>query len=58
MKVLLYVLCVEVISVLDMEEKMISVDTRTPQSIKDMWILHNNKKLPDFDASSVTANLD
>ena len=30
-KVLLYVLCVETISVLHMEENMISIDTRTPQ---------------------------
>ena len=35
-KVLLYVLCIEAISVLHMEEKMISIDTRTPQSLKDM----------------------
>ena len=38
MKVLPYLLCVETISVLHMEEKMISIDTRTPQSIRDMWI--------------------
>ena len=30
-KVLLYVLCVEAISVLHMEENMISIETRTPQ---------------------------
>ena len=57
-KVLLYVLCVEAISVLHMEEKMISIDTKTPQSIRDMWILCNNKILTDFGASSVTTNLD
>ena len=58
-KVLLYVLCVEAISVLHMEEKMISIDTRTPQSIRDMLILRNNKnKLTDVGASSVTSNLD
>ena len=57
-KVLLYVLCAEVISVLHMEEKMISIDTRTPQSVRDMWILRNDKKLTDFGASSATANLD
>ena len=56
-KVLLYVLCVEVISVLHMEEKMISIDTSTPQSIRDMWILRNDKKLTDFGAISATANL-
>ena len=54
-KVLLYVLCAEVISVLHMEEKMISIDTRTPQSKRDMWILHNDKKLTDFGAGSATA---
>ena len=57
-EVLLYVLCVEAISVLHMEEKMISIDTRTPQSVRDMWILRNDKKLTDFGASSATANLD
>ena len=38
---------------------MISIDTRTPQSIRDMWryLLRSNKKLTDFGASSVTANL-
>ena len=40
-KVLLDVLCVEVISVLYMEEKMIVIDT--PQSIRYMWMLHNKK---------------
>ena len=54
-KVLLYVLYVEVISVLHMEEKTISIDTRTPQSKSDMWILHNDKKLTDFGAGSATA---
>ena len=57
-KVLFYVLCLEAISVLHMEEKMISIDTRTPQSVRDMWILRNDKKLTDFGASSATANLD
>ena len=57
-KVLLYALCVEVISVLHMEEKMMSIDIRTPQSIRDMWILRNHTKLNFFGASSVTANLD
>ena len=37
-KVLLYVLCVETILVLHMEEKMISIDTRTPQNIRDVWM--------------------
>ena len=37
---------------------MISIDTRTPQSIRDMWILRNHKKLTNFGASSATANLD
>ena len=36
MMVLHCVLCVEAISVLHMEEKMISIDTRTPQRIRDM----------------------
>ena len=57
-KVLLYVLCVEAISVLYMEEEMISIDTKTPQSIRDMSILRNDKKLTNFEASSATANLD
>ena len=35
-KVLRYVLCVEAISVLNMEEKMISIDIRSPQSMRDM----------------------
>ena len=56
-KVLLYVLCAETISVLHMEEKMISIDTRTPRSIRDMWILCNNTKLTNFGANSATANL-
>ena len=42
MKVLLYVLCVEEISVLHMEEKTIQ----------------RQKKLTDFDASSATENFD
>ena len=37
---------------------MISIDTRTPQSIRDMWILRNHKKLTNFGASSAIANLD
>ena len=37
---------------------MISIDTRTPQSIRNMWILRNHKKLTNFGASSATANLD
>ena len=45
------------ISVLHMEENKISIDTRTPQSISDMWILRNDKKLTHFGASSATANL-
>ena len=49
-KVLLYVLCVE--------EKIILIDTRTPQSIRDMWILRNHKKLTNFGANSAIANLD
>ena len=57
-KVLLYVLRVEAISVLHMEEKILSIDTRTPQSVRDMWILRNHKKLINFGASSATANLD
>ena len=57
-KVLLYVLCIEAISVLHMEEKMISIDTKTPQCIRGMWILHNDKILTDFGASSATARLD
>ena len=38
---LLDVLCVEVISVLHMEEKVILIDT--PQSIRYMWMLRNKK---------------
>ena len=57
-KVLLYVLCVEATSMLHMEDKMISKDTRTPQIVREMWILFNDKKLIDFGASSATANLD
>ena len=57
-KVLLYVLCVEATSMLHMEEKMISKDTRTPQIVRKMWILFNDKKVIDFGASSATANLD
>ena len=41
-KVLLYVLCVEAISVLYMDEKMISIDTRTPQ--RDIWMWHKGKE--------------
>ena len=43
-KVFCHILCVEVVSVLRMEEKLMSIDTRTPQSISDMWMLHNNKE--------------
>ena len=50
-KVLLYVMCVEAISVLQMEVKMILIDTRTLKTISDMWITdkdiwmqHNNKE--------------
>ena len=43
-KVLLFGLCVEAITVLHMEEKMISIDTRITQSIRDMWMLHNKKE--------------
>ena len=25
-------------------EKMISIDTRSPESTRDMWMLHNNKE--------------
>ena len=57
-KVLLCVLCVEAISVLHIDEKIILIDTRTPQSIRDMWILRNYKKLTNFGASSAIANLD
>ena len=42
-KILLYVRCVEAISVFHMEEKMISIDTRTSQSIRGMLILRNDK---------------
>ena len=37
---------------------MISIDTWTAHSIRDMWILRNDTKLTNFGASSVTANLD
>ena len=57
-KVLLYVLYVEAISVLHMEENKISIETRTPQSIRDTWILRKDKKLTDFGASSAAAHLD
>ena len=43
-KVLLHVICVEGISVLHMEEKMISTDTKAPHSIKDMQMLPNDKE--------------
>ena len=48
MKILHFVLCVKAISVLHMEEKMISIDTRTPQTIRDMWMLHNSKDSKQF----------
>ena len=43
---LLYVICMEAISVLRMKEKRISIPTeiRTPQSIKDTWMLCNDKE--------------
>ena len=49
-KVLLYALCVEAISVLHME-KMISIDTRKLQRISDVWIRNKDaaqrqRKLP------------
>ena len=54
-KVLLYVVCVEAISLLHMEEKMRSIDTRTLQTISDMWIRdkdiwmqHNDKESYQF----------
>ena len=47
-KILHFVLCVKAISVLHMEEKMISIDTRTPQTIRDMWMLHNGKDSKQF----------
>ena len=57
MKVLLDVLCVEVISVLYMEKKMIVIDT--PQSIRYMWILQKQeRKLTNLGANSATTNLD
>ena len=55
-KVLLYALCVEAISVLHME-KMISIDTRTLQRISDICST-TTKKVTNFDARSTTANLD
>ena len=42
-------------------EKMISIDTGTPQIITYMWITYaaqQERKLTDVDASSVTTNLD
>ena len=44
MKVLYYAVCVEAISVMQMEGKIISIDRNTPQSIKDIWMLHNDKE--------------
>ena len=56
-KVLLDVLCVEVISVLYMDGKMILIDT--PQSIKAyVDAAQQERKLTDLDASSATTNLD
>ena len=56
-KVLLDVLCVEVISVLHMDGKMILIDT--PQSIKAyVDAAQQERKLTDLDASSATTNLD
>ena len=56
-KVLLDVLCVEVISVLHMDGKMILIDT--PQSRKAYVNgAQQERKLTDLDASSATTNLD
>ena len=57
-KILFCVLCVETISVLHMDKKIILIDTRTPEKIRDMWILRNHKKLTNFGASSAIVNLD
>ena len=56
-KVLLYVLCRSDFSVA-MEEKMISIDTKTPHCIRGTWIPRNDKILTDFGASSATTKLD
>ena len=40
-----------------MEEKMISIDAWTPQSIKDKDAAQQQRKLTNFGASSATANL-
>ena len=42
-KVLLLVLCMEAISVLQMGKNDINRH-KTPQSIRDMWMLHNDRK--------------
>ena len=43
-EVSLYVTCAKLISVLNMGEKMIVIDTRAFQSIKYMWMLPNHKE--------------
>ena len=51
-KALRYVQCVEALSVLHMEEKMISTDTRTPESMKGyVDAAQRQRKLTDFGAS-------
>ena len=57
-KVLLHVLCAEAISVLQMEEKVMSIDTGTPQSMMDMLILHNDKENGPILVQSQPSNLD
>ena len=56
-KVLCYVLCVEVVLVLHMEEKMISIDTRITQSIRDVDVIQQQRKLSNFGISSANAKL-
>ena len=53
-----YVQCVEALSVLHMEEKMILTDTRTPESMK-VYVdaAQRQRKLTDFGASWATENL-
>ena len=55
-KVLLHILCLSGFSVAYGEENDI-IDTRTPQSIRHMWILRNDEKLTDFGTNLATANL-
>ena len=50
-KVLCYVLCEEVVLVLHMEEKMISIDTRITQSIRDVAVIQQQRKLSYFGTS-------